>query len=99
VPWQIVLRNRFAAAVFAEGEAPVVIGTGLQRRSGDYARAIGQGVRDGLPLIAISDRLRGRTTRDRALWREIAGPTDNLAIQATAIFAAPSAVDDPERDR
>ncbi|WP_250036289.1 hypothetical protein [Paractinoplanes maris] len=94
VPWQLTLRNLFAATVFAEGVAPVVIATGAMRAGGEYVQAIARGLAEGQPLSEVARSLR----RPPEEWGpETASPdwgrdADSLAGRATAIFAAPSAV-------
>ena len=95
VPWQLVLRNWFAATLFSEAAAQAVIATGVQT-SGPYITPIARGIAEGLPLVSIADRLRsshGGNVRlsQRSAPLDWAFANDALAAQATAIFAAPSA--------
>jgi hypothetical protein len=94
VPWQLVLRNQFAATLVAEGQVPVVIATGVQKTGGLYVGPIAAGVAQGLPLATIVAELRPPydAATDNQLaqtgWSQAA---DALAARATAVFAAPSA--------
>ena len=102
VPWQLVLRNLFAATLVDEGHAPVVIATGVRETGGFYVDPIAAGVAQGLPLGTIVAQLRppyDAATDDRlaeAGWKREA---DALAARATAVFAAPSAFTLPEVSR
>ncbi|MGV9870556.1 hypothetical protein [Rhodococcus koreensis] len=94
VPWQLVLRNLFAATLVAEGHVPVVLATGVRKTGGFYVGPIAAGVAQGLPLATIVAGLRppydAQTDSQlaQAGWKEVA---DALAARATAVFAAPSA--------
>ena len=94
VPWQIVLRNLFAAMLFAEAVAPAIIATGVRTKGPDYIAPIAGGIVGRQPLAVIADRLRSGYG-DRP-YAELADANwgfaeDELARRATAIFAAPSA--------
>lgn len=90
VPWQLVLRNMFAAMLFTEASAPVIIATGVRSSGASYMLPIAQAVRYGGPLAVLVAGLREGPG---------AGPPggdwgiadDALAARATAVFAAPSA--------
>jgi hypothetical protein len=94
VPWQLVLRNLFAATLVAEGHVPVVLATGVRKTGGFYVDPIAAGVARGLPLATIVADLRPPYDAQtdfqlaQAGWKEEA---DALAARATAVFAAPSA--------
>jgi cellulose synthase operon protein C len=101
VPWQLLLRNLFAATLFAEAVAPAIIGTGARATGPSYITELAQGVANGQPLARIaaalrSDRPRTRTHEDLigAGWQAAASASD-LAALATTVFAAPSAYATP----
>lgn len=98
VPWQLILRNMFAAALFADGSAPAVIATGVRALGGLYEVPIAQGIALGRPLAEIAAELRRESNALTAsAWRGPSGQPDwesadgVLAARATAVFAAPSA--------
>ncbi|MYU21819.1 tetratricopeptide repeat protein [Streptomyces sp. SID8352] len=94
IPHQLVLRNLFAAQLFASGTAPVVLGTGLYRRTHAYQVVLARALAAGEPLLEIARLLRHGVPRD-----EPAGPAsslawddDSMAAAMTALFIAPSLV-------
>lgn len=99
VPWQIVLRNLFAAMLFAEAGTPVIIATGVQTRGLDYITPIARGLTEKRPLASIASDLRSfrDAPAEHILPSESLGDStwgtvdDTRAAQATAVFAAPSA--------
>ncbi|QJY47944.1 hypothetical protein [Pseudonocardia broussonetiae] len=99
VPWQLVLRNQFAATLFAYG-VPAIIATGLQMSGAPYIDAIAAGTANGWPLARIATAMRPPETFDdrRRLARgDWATDADQLAGRAVAVFAAPSAFTLPGR--
>ena len=52
VPWQLVLRNLFAATLFAEGGVPAIIASGLRTTGSPYVGAIAVGTASGRPLAS-----------------------------------------------
>ena len=99
VPWQLVLRNLFAATLFANAIAPAIIATGVQASGVSYITPIARGIVNGKPLAEIADDLCSASLvapstsnwyegADGVDWESAAG---ELAALATAIFAAPSA--------
>jgi hypothetical protein len=102
VPWQLVLRNLFAATLFAEAAAPVIIATGVRAGGASYIPPIAHCIKDGEPLAVMADALRLQEdfanhnvqyTFAEFDWTADAdwmSEADGLAAQATAIFAAPS---------
>lgn len=100
LPWQLVLRNLFAALLFSEAAAPAIIATGVQTVA-PYIGAIALDVAAGRPLAEIASGLRpsradGSPGQPPANW---ALADDELAARATAIFAAPSAFTLTPEDR
>jgi hypothetical protein len=93
VPWQLLLRNMFAATLFAEASAPAIIATGVRFSGASYIPPIAHGIRSGEALAHIAAdvrNMRGISTEEDASvdW----GTADDaLAARATAVFAAPSA--------
>jgi cellulose synthase operon protein C len=93
VPWQLVLRNMFAATLFAEAAAPAIVATGVRSIGAPYMLPIAGGIASGTSLSLIAAALRATPG---ATSRELAGADwsvadDALAARATAVFAAPSA--------
>jgi hypothetical protein len=98
VPWQLVLRNLFAAALFADGSAPAIIATGVRAFGGAYVVPIAQGVALRRPVGEIAAELRPEAAGPGVPARPAPSGqpdwgfvNDALAAQATAVFAAPSA--------
>jgi hypothetical protein len=95
VPWQLLLRNYFAATLFAEAASPAIIGTGVRDSGPAYLIQLAQGVADRRSLAEIAAALRPRLNGDGELeelieagWHSAAS---ELAALATVVFAAPSA--------
>jgi tetratricopeptide (TPR) repeat protein len=95
VPWQLLLRNYFAATLFAEAVSPAIIGTGVRDTGPTYITQLAQCVAEGSPLAEIAAALRPRLADNGELaelieagWQSQAS---KLAELATAVFAAPSA--------
>ncbi|GIE85183.1 hypothetical protein [Actinoplanes regularis] len=91
MPWQIMLRNLFAAHVFAEACVPAVFATGLIRTGGGYVETIAAGIARGAsPLDAV------RAIRPAGLpaGRTLDWKLDDalLAAQSTTVFAAETAL-------
>ncbi|CAO5151782.1 putative TPR repeat-containing protein [Frankia sp. AiPs1] len=84
IPWQLLLRNLFAAQVFQEAATPAIIASGLGRRTGiTLVRELSRGLTSQESLLTIIDRVRR------------AEPDDTVAGRSTALFAAPSAISPP----
>ncbi|MFF7309174.1 hypothetical protein [Streptomyces sp. NPDC008137] len=92
IPWQLVLRNLFAAHLFASGCAPAVLGVGLLRGGGyqavrqlnHLARAVG----DGTALLRLYERLHNRVGPPPfAGWGQ-----DVLECRSVCLFASPAAL-------
>jgi cellulose synthase operon protein C len=99
VPWQIVLRNLFAAMLFAETVAPVIIATGVRTDGHRYIAPIARGIAAGQPLAVIAGRVRagqGAVSYEPPAAADWGLDEDELADRATAVFAAPSAFTLPE---
>jgi tetratricopeptide (TPR) repeat protein len=96
LPWQVVLRNLFAATLFAEAQAPVIVATGLHTARISYVHAIASWVRERGPLAELARALRPLYDDTPARLVDL-DPTnaDQYAELATAIFAAPSAIGPP----
>ncbi len=105
VPWQLWLRNLFAAALFTEASGATIIATGVHSASSRHLGTIANGVAGARPLAAIARGLRhtagggylnraGHRPRAGSDWGEAA---DELAAGATAVFAAPTAFTLPEK--
>ncbi|GIJ70630.1 hypothetical protein [Virgisporangium ochraceum] len=89
VPGQLLLRNMFAALLFAEEVAPVILGTGLTvAGSWDVSRLMVEALSAGWPLASLVRRLRGARMSANTNWQT---EPDRIAARATAVFAAPSA--------
>ncbi|MEU9284279.1 hypothetical protein AB0D57_05990 [Streptomyces sp. NPDC048275] len=91
IPYQLVLRNLFAAHLFASGTAPAVLGTGLAREPHGKLDALAGGLVHNRPLLDIVRELRaegysgGSELLEKARWGD-----DRLAAACTALFATPS---------
>ncbi|AEV82927.1 hypothetical protein ACWT_1908 [Actinoplanes sp. SE50] len=91
VPWQIVLRNLFAAHVFAEGCVPAVLATGLIRSGGDYVLTIADGLAHGRSPLDLVRAIRPAGVPDgRPL--DFKRDDELLAARSTTLFAAPTAL-------
>ncbi|MGA5454429.1 hypothetical protein ACPCVO_48480 [Streptomyces umbrinus] len=90
IPLQLVLRNLFAATLFASGHVPAVLGVGLLRGLGRQQRdLVARAVREDSPLLRLCADLRlladspDRHTR----WGE-----DVLEHRCVSLFASPAAL-------
>ncbi|WP_432094581.1 hypothetical protein [Streptomyces sp. bgisy100] len=93
---QLVLRNLFAALLFAHGSVPTVVGAGLDRAGSLRTTRILAGcLADGQSLAELSHRLHGGTLPDRPVGNRFWRAGESLATAATAIFATPSAFEAP----
>ncbi|MFF3376080.1 hypothetical protein ACFYXF_24385 [Streptomyces sp. NPDC002680] len=90
IPLQLVLRNLFAATLFASGHVPAVLGVGLLRGTGKpQADQVARAVRTDAPLLRLYADLRrsaDRPTR-RTRWGE-----DTLEQHCVSLFASPAAL-------
>ncbi|MGW1719246.1 AAA family ATPase [Streptomyces sp. NPDC002156] len=90
IPLQLVLRNLFAATLFASGHVPAVLGVGLLRGSGRQQRdLVARAVREDSPLLRLCADLRRLADRpDRyTRWGE-----DTLEHHCVSLFASPAAL-------
>jgi hypothetical protein len=92
VPWQLLLRNYFAALLFQEAAAPAILAAGLGRSGGlRGVRRLASGLAAAEPLMSVVHAIRAETAG--ASGAVLAEDLDALAAHATAVFAAPSAVE------
>ncbi len=89
LPWQLLLRNLFAALLFQQAVVPVVVATGLgDGTSRDVVDNLAEGLRMSRSAMSVI-----RAIRQNA-GREPAGTGDDaFASRATAVFAASSALE------
>ncbi|GGV60628.1 hypothetical protein [Streptomyces massasporeus] len=90
IPLQLVLRNLFAATLFASGHVPAVLGVGLLRGTGKpQVDRVARTVRADSPLLRLYADLRrsaDRPTHDTR-WGE-----DILEQHCVSLFASPAAL-------
>jgi hypothetical protein len=90
IPWQLLLRNLFAAQMFQTAAAPAIIATGLgPTNSSDLTRLLASGLREGRSLLSLV------TEASAGAPQRTPGSSDDLASRATTIFAAASAITRP----
>ncbi|MGP3999399.1 hypothetical protein [Streptomyces sp. 8N706] len=89
IPYQLVLRNLFAAVLFASGVAPAVLGTGLVRRPHRQLDVLAQGIAADAPLLGVLEDLRAVGAEPYGLAGTEWGD-DRLATACTSLFAVPS---------
>ena len=90
IPLQLVLRNLFAATLFASGHVPAVLGVGLLRGTGKQQRdMVARAVREDSPLLRLCSDLRRLADRPdrRTRWGE-----DTLEHHCVSLFASPAAL-------
>ncbi|WP_322781112.1 hypothetical protein [Frankia sp. Cas4] len=87
---QLLLRNLFAALLFQQAVAPVVVAAGLElRHSKQVTRALAEGLRGQVDVLAAIRDLRER------VWPAsvpASGDVNRWAARTTAVFAATSAL-------
>ncbi|WP_406405093.1 hypothetical protein OH805_38305 [Streptomyces sp. NBC_00879] len=105
IPLQLILRNLFAARLFASGVAPAVVGIGLVRTASHQTEVLAASVVQDIPLLDLYEALRreGAVTADLSrslLKRKDADWGDDALESASAsLFAAPTALGLPDTEQ
>ncbi|MFJ9095328.1 hypothetical protein ACIRIR_27965 [Streptomyces globisporus] len=98
IPLQLVLRNHFAAALFASGLTPAVIGAGLVRASDLQTMVLGTALVEGASLLELLKTLRAvallreKQGRDLGKRTDMEWGDDILEAVSASMFATPSAL-------
>ncbi|MFC9947528.1 AAA family ATPase [Streptomyces pratensis] len=98
IPLQLVLRNHFAATLFASGLAPAAIGTGLVKASELQAMVLATGIMREAPLMELHRALQAVVLlqsdpgRGPSRWTTTDWGDDSLEAVSSTMFATPSAL-------
>ncbi len=89
LPWQLLLRNLFAALLFQQAAVPVVVATGLgDGTSRNVVDNLAEGLRTSRSAMSVI-----RVIRQNAGREPVGAGDDAFASRATAVFAASSALE------
>lgn len=103
IPLQLVLRNLFAATLFASGIAPAVVGCGLIRTPLHQTTLLAQAIAEEQPLHELHRALRSAPTGGSQPTSPVTIPEgvdwgqDVIETLSAALFATPAALRTPER--
>ncbi|WP_329025007.1 MULTISPECIES: tetratricopeptide repeat protein [unclassified Streptomyces] len=98
IPLQLVLRNHFAATLFASGLVPAALGTGLVKASELQAMVLATGIVREAPLMELHRALQAVVLlqtdpgRGDARWATTDWGDDSLEAITGTMFATPSAL-------